>query len=151
MEPWIVFCCCVMCFIWGVGVRDRDLKGISRSEKGLPSKWEERTKIYQKTGQKVCSTLEIFNQTDTSTDSLLGFQNYFPAVHGAWHLFGANWLGHRYCMYLLSHIVVVLDANVITELTMAVSGGQHILHILASHCQNNYTDYWHSCYILLYG
>ena len=67
------------------------------------------------------------------------------SVDLAWHLFGANWLGHRYCMYLLSHIVVVLDANVITELTMAVSGGQHILHILASHCQNNYTDCWHSC------
>ena len=31
------------------------------------------------------STLYIFNQTDTPTDSLLGFQNSFPAVHGAPH------------------------------------------------------------------
>ena len=23
MEPWIVFCCCVMCFIWGLGVWER--------------------------------------------------------------------------------------------------------------------------------
>ena len=64
-------------------MRDRDLKRISRSAKGLPSKLEQREKINQQTCQKVCCILEIFNQTDTSTDSLLKFQNSFPAVHGA--------------------------------------------------------------------
>ena len=38
-------------------MRDRDLKGISRSAKGLPSKLEEREKINQQTGQNVCCTL----------------------------------------------------------------------------------------------
>ena len=46
-----------------------------------------------------------------------------------WHLFYANSPGHIYCMYLLGHFVVVLDANVITELTMALSGTAHITYI----------------------
>ena len=50
----------------------------------LPKHMRRRLKVNQTTGQKECSTLYIFNQTDTLTDSLLGFQNSSAwfMVHG---------------------------------------------------------------------
>ena len=76
MEPWLVFCCCVMCFIWGLGVGDRDLKRISRGayqayeKKEKKLKWElvRRCALLSKSSNKL--TL----QQTVSLDLKLGVQ-----------------------------------------------------------------------------